>query len=99
MVEKNTIIKKAVTYLNETFDSPEIFVFGSAVSGNFTDESDIDIALYLNGYENYSLKDFVKILFYVQNQISSRLELHFFPAESEPLTFSEHVRNIGQKVA
>jgi predicted nucleotidyltransferase len=99
MVEKNEIIKKTITYLNEKFDTPEIFVFGSALTGNFTEESDIDIALYLRDYGNYSLNDFAKILFNVQNQISSRLELHFFPSQSEPLTFSEHIRSIGEKVA
>lgn len=99
MVEEETIINKASAYLTETFDKPEIFIFGSVINGNFTEYSDIDMALFLKDYQEYSLKDFAKILFYIQNHISSRIELHFFPDKIEPLTFSEHVRNKGKKVA
>lgn len=99
MDKEHTVIKKTMIYLNETFEVSEIFLFGSVTNENFTDDSDIDMALFLKDYEKYSLKDFAKTLFYIQNNISSRIELHFFPEKTEPLTFSEHVRNTGQKVA
>jgi predicted nucleotidyltransferase len=99
MAKEDTIIKKAAAYLSETFDRPEIFVFGSFSNGKFTEYSDLDMALFLEDYDKYSLKDFARILFYIQNHISSRIELHFFPKKNEPLTFSEHIKNTGKKVA
>ena len=99
MVKENNIIEKATAYLYETFDRPEIFVFGSFTNGQFTDDSDIDIALFLKDYDRFSLKDFARVLFYIQDSISSRIELHFFPDKDEPLTFSEYIRNTGRKVA
>lgn len=99
MDNKDIIIKKAAEYLNETFEIAAIYVFGSVIGKDFTEDSDIDMAIFLNDYDKYSLKDFAKILFYVQNHISSRIELHFFPDKTEPLTFSNHIKNIGKKVA
>lgn len=97
--KEDIVIKKTIEYLYETFGKPEIFIFGSFINGNFTEYSDIDIAIFLEDYEKYSLKDFAKSLFYIQNRISSRIELHFFPGKQEPLTFSEYIRNTGKKVA
>lgn len=99
MDKENVIINKAVTHLNKTYEIAEVYLFGSVMGGNFTDDSDIDMALFLKDYDKHSLKDFAKTFFYIQNNISSRIELHFFPAKTEPLTFSQHVRNTGRKVA
>ncbi len=99
MVKEDTIIKQVVAYLKENFDIADVFIFGSILGENFSLDSDIDIALYLKDYDKYSLKDFAKKLIYIQNHISSRLELHFFPAKTEPLTFSDYIRNTGRKVA
>jgi predicted nucleotidyltransferase len=99
MDNKDIVIKKAAEYLNETFEISAIYIFGSVIGENFNEDSDIDMAIFLKDYNKYSLKDFAKILFYVQNHISSRIELHFFPDKSEPLTFSAHIKNISKKVA
>ncbi len=99
MVIEDTILIELVHYLKETFEISGIYLFGSALNGNFTDESDIDIALFIKDYEKYSMKDFAKAFFYVQNNIGSRFELHFFSDNIIPLTFPDYVRNSGKKVA
>ncbi len=99
MDTENNEIKEAVDYLNRIFDIVEIYLFGSFIRENFSDESDIDMALFLKDYDKYTLKDFAKILYYIQNHISSRIEIHFFPEKTEPLTFPDHIKNIGKKVA
>ncbi|MCK4760979.1 MAG: nucleotidyltransferase domain-containing protein [Candidatus Aminicenantes bacterium] len=99
MVEENAVIEKVIAYLKKRVDISDIFLFGSITTGNFTEDSDIDIALYIKNYETYSLKDFARILFHIQDQFSSRIELHFFPDKAEPLTFPDYIRNTGKKVA
>ncbi|MGE5340312.1 MAG: nucleotidyltransferase domain-containing protein [Candidatus Omnitrophota bacterium] len=99
MVIDDSILNKLTEYLRNSFEITDIYLFGSAANGNFTWESDIDIALYLKDYNQHSLKEFAKTLFHVQNTISSRVELHFFPDKTEPLTFSAYVKNMGQKIA
>jgi predicted nucleotidyltransferase len=99
MDTENNEIKEAVDYLNRIFDIVEIYLFGSFIGENFSDESDIDMALFLKDYDKYTLKDFAKILYYIQNHISSRIEIHFFPEKIDPLTFPDHIKNIGKKVA
>ena len=99
MDKENAVIKQVTEFLKGQFDIAEIFLFGSIIGGNFTGDSDIDIALFIKDYETRSLKDFAKAVFYIQDKISSRIELHFFPDKSEPLTFSDYVRNTGKKIA
>lgn len=99
MAYEDTLLEKTIYYLNKTIEIEDIFVFGSFVQGNFNEESDIDIAVFVKNWEKYTLKDFARELFYVQNHISSRIELHFFPCKTEPLTFPEYIKNTGRKVA
>jgi len=99
MAYEDALIEKAVSFLYKTIEIEDIFVFGSFVEGNFNEESDIDIAVFVKNWGKYTLKDFARQLFYIQNYISSRIELHFFPSKTEPLTFQEYIRNTGRKVA
>jgi len=99
MAIEDSIIIKLAEYLKGIFDLTGIYLFGSVVNGNFSDESDIDVAIFIKDYNNRSLKDFAKAQFYIQNNISSRIELHFFPDQPLPLTFPDYVMNTGQKVA
>lgn len=99
MDKEHKIIKETAAYLNGIFDVQDIYIFGSIISGNFNEDSDIDMAIFLNDYHKYSLKDFAKILFYIQNNISSRMEIHFSPVRDDPLSFSNHIKHNGKKVA
>ncbi len=61
MDKESAIINQVIAYLKENFKISEIFLFGSIIGENFTDDSDIDIALFFEDYQKYSLKDFAKI--------------------------------------
>lgn len=58
------------------YDCQQIFLFGSYVRGTYHDESDIDIAVILKGFENSI--DIQLELMRLRRQIDSRIEPHPF---------------------
>jgi uncharacterized protein len=74
------IAKKYAEAVKAKFNSNRIFLFGSFVKGNYNDDSDIDIAVVLNDYNN--LIDMQLELMRLRRKIDSRIEPHPF-RESE----------------
>jgi len=58
------------------FSNCRIYLFGSQIKGTFHKDSDIDIAVVLNNYENKS-EMFLKLM-QIRRKIDSRIEPHPF---------------------
>jgi len=57
------------------------FLFGSHVEGRADQFSDIDIAAFIDGAEQWDLQRRVRAAVEAQSQIGDDIELHFFAAE------------------
>lgn len=78
-MDKAGAIKVARLYadaVKENFNFVKIFLFGSYAKGNYNDDSDIDIAIVLNDYNN--LMDIQLELMRIRRKIDSRIEPHPF---------------------
>jgi len=70
------IAQKYAGALKGNYDLVKVFLFGSYARGNYTDDSDIDIAVVLNDYTN--LLDIQLELMQIRRKIDSRIEPHPF---------------------
>jgi predicted nucleotidyltransferase len=62
--------------IKSDFDYDKIFLFGSYAKGNFNDNSDIDIAVVFDDYDNRMNRQFE--LLKLRRKIDSRIEPHPF---------------------
>ena len=74
------IAQKYAHAVNANYKSIRIILFGSYAKGNFTEDSDIDIAVVFKDYSN--LLDMQLELMRIRRKIDSRIEPHPF-RESE----------------
>jgi predicted nucleotidyltransferase len=74
------IAKRYAFAVNENYKHIRIILFGSYAKGNYTDDSDIDIAVVIKDYSN--LLDIQLELMRLRRKIDSRIEPHPF-RESE----------------
>jgi len=78
------------------------FLFGSQVDGNATADSDIDLAAFIEGAEEWGLRQRTRVIVLVQREAGHDIELHIFPASAlehcEPASFAAYVQKHGIKV-
>jgi predicted nucleotidyltransferase len=77
-------------------------LFGSQVEGSASEDSDIDLAVFIEGAERWDLRQRVRLSCRVQREAGDRVELHIFPAAAlkhcEPASFAAYVLRHGVKV-
>jgi uncharacterized protein len=83
------IAQKYADAVKLKYDFAKVILFGSFAKGNFSEDSDIDIAVILKDYTNYI--DTQVDLMRIRRKIDSRIEPHPFREEefniSNPLVF------------
>lgn len=101
-MDKSEAIKIANKYANavrSNYDCVDVFLFGSYVKGTSHENSDIDIAVILNGFEN--ALDIQLELMRLRRKIDSRIEPHPFRLadfnSTNPLVYEiiQHGQRIG----
>lgn len=78
-MDKTDALKSANIYaglVKENYDNIKVFLFGSYAKGNFTEDSDIDIAVVFKDFKN--LMDIQLELMRLRRKIDSRIEPHPF---------------------
>ena len=70
------IARKYAALINNNYDCKQAFLFGSYAKGIQSEESDIDIAIILNEFEN--TMDIQLELMRLRRKIDSRIEPHPF---------------------
>ena len=100
-MDKVDAIKVAQLYaraIKENYKFIKIILFGSYAKGNYTDDSDIDIAVVFNDYNN--LMDIQLDLMRLRRKIDSRIEPHPFREKdfdlSNPLV--NEILKYGQEI-
>jgi len=74
--------RAAVACLSRFATVTAAYPFGSQVEGRADQWSDIDLAVFVEAVEAWSLPDRAQIAARVQNEAGDDIELHLFPAES-----------------
>ena len=78
------------------------FVFGSHVEGVPDEESDIDLAVFVEGAERWDFRRRVEMGVLVKREAGDNIDVHFFPAtaleHSEPASFATYVKTHGVMV-
>jgi len=72
--------RRALEVLSRQATVRGLFVFGSQVSGDVDEYSDIDIAAFVDEAETWSLDRRVGVIVEVQREAGDDLDVHFFPA-------------------
>ena len=73
--------REAVRVLSRQADIRAAYVFGSRVSGGAHPLSDIDIAAFVEGLEQWDLRRRARAAARVQKEAGDDVEVHFFRAE------------------
>ncbi len=75
------------------------YVFGSHVHGTPDTYSDIDLAVFVEGLEGWTLFQRAEITALVQREVGDDIELHYLPAHaltsSDPASFAAYVLHYG----
>jgi predicted nucleotidyltransferase len=92
------IAQRYAAVVSDHFNSIRIILFGSYAKGNYTDDSDIDIAVVLKDYSN--LIDMQLELMRLRRKIDSRIEPHPFRESefelSNPIVYE--IMKYGQEI-
>lgn len=81
-------------------DVSEAYVFGSAVTGSFDKESDIDVAVVSRHFQGLPYYDVKKISRY-RRKVDLRLEIHpfsFNEVRTDPPQFFMKIKNTGIRI-
>ncbi len=97
----NKIISRYIKQVKENFpDFERAFVFGSYVKGNFTQNSDIDIALIFKNMEDIQRFDLQVLLMLLASKIDTRIEPHPLSHEDfyQETPFAHEIKRNGFEI-
>lgn len=93
------LANKALELLSSQISIKAAYLYDSHVKGNAGKQSDIDVGVFIEGYDTMSLSQMVRLIVLVQKEINDTLDIHFFPAEAliheEPASFTPYVIKNG----
>lgn len=75
-------VRKALQVVNRNVTVVAAYLFGSQVTGNADQWSDIDLAVFAEGVETWDIRDRARAAVRVQKEAGDELEVHFFPASA-----------------
>ena len=100
MLDKTTVREIAEKYAEEVkkiLEPSLIVLFGSYVSGNAHEWSDIDIAVIMHDYQGDWLETH-SMLFTLKRRINSDIEPHLLDETCDKTGFVEHVIKTGELI-
>jgi predicted nucleotidyltransferase len=79
-----------------------VYVFGSHVTGRADEWSDIDVAAFMEGIENWDFWQRTQVMAQVQMEVGHDIEPHLFPASAlenaEPGSFAADIIKHGVRI-
>ena len=97
------MIKRAVAFLHEEIEVSQVVVFGSTVTGERDESSDVDLAIFSPDVAELGLRGRANLAARVRLGCALELEPHFFPAfaltDAQPGSFVKHILDTGKRVA
>lgn len=98
----DTVLSNTAAFLRDHVEVNAIYLFGSQVSGDTHEFSDIDIAVFSADADQLGMIGRMKLGAQVQRACGDDIEPHFFPAwalEEPPKgSFAEHVIKTGRRI-
>ncbi len=95
--------KAALEVLSRMTEVDSAYLFGSQVEGRSDEWSDIDLAVFIEGLDSWSLRDRVGAAVEVQKAVGDDVEVHFFPAlaarEPPPASFADWILTHGVELS
>jgi predicted nucleotidyltransferase len=92
----------AVEILSRLGTVRSAYLFGSQVEGTADEWSDIDVAVFMDGVENWDLPRQVSAMTRVMDEAGDDVEVHLFPAYSlenpERGSFAEYILKHGVRI-
>jgi predicted nucleotidyltransferase len=94
--------EKAIRVLSQQAHVRAAFLFGSHVDGNADEDSDIDVAAFIDEAKQWDIRRRALAAVETQKQTGYDIELHFFPTEhlQDPPTasFAEYILTHGVRI-
>ena len=100
MLDKGTVVNTVTQYadaVKKQFSPSAIVLFGSYVTGEANDESDIDVAVIFNGFSGDWLEA-SSALWRLRRGISYDIEPHLLDTTNDKSGFISHVFKTGQVI-
>jgi predicted nucleotidyltransferase len=95
-------VNKAISSLKAKMPVDAVYLFGSQVSGNTTEYSDIDIAAFAPGVDNMNLDEKITIIARVRMEVDAPVEIHLFDSnrlkQARPTNIYGHIIETGKKI-
>ena len=96
-------VRGALMALRRRVDVSAAFLFGSHAEGGADADSDIDLAVFVTGAENWGLRERADLAVLVQREVGNEVELHVFAASAleqpDPASFAAYVQKHGVRVS
>jgi predicted nucleotidyltransferase len=91
--------RRALDVLGRSLKIVAAYVFGSQVDGTSDQWSDIDLAVFADGLENWDISTRAKAIATVQEEAGDDIEVHLFSTESlercDPASFAGWILSCG----
>jgi len=93
------IIKRFAELVMQEFSVSSMYLFGSYAKGNYSEDSDIDIAVIGNNFVGDPIEDTLKLM-RIRRKVDNRIEPHPFNSSDFDLTnpFVREIVSTGRKI-
>jgi predicted nucleotidyltransferase len=99
-MDKVEVIYKLNLYsqkINSVFNPEMIYLFGSYAKGNWHEDSDIDVAVIFNKFQENQF-DIIKKILKLRRSIDLRIEPVLFEINVDPSGFLKTIMNTGELI-
>lgn len=100
--EINEKVMNAIRTLSRFSAVRAAYLFGSQTEGTADEWSDIDVAVFMDGVEEWDIKKRASVAARVMIEVGSEVEVHLFPVSSlehpDRGSFAEYVLKHGVKI-
>ena len=103
LIDVTEISKRAIEVLGQHISVLAAYVFGSHATGGADEDSDIDLAVFVEEAEELDLPRAARLDRLVHREVSNAVEVHYFPAkavrDSDPASFATYVKTSGRPIS
>lgn len=98
----DSVIEKGLEYLRERIRIEAAYLFGSQLTGETHEYSDIDLAVFSPDVDTMDFFQRIRVQSELSLNCDSRLELHLYPskalAEARPTNFAGYIVTHGKRL-
>ncbi len=95
-------LHSVLRYVNEEVRLIEAYLFGSQITGEADEWSDIDIAVFCQGIEDWKIQKEVEVSIEIMSQFGDDIDVHFFPISElenpSPASFAQYIIKHGLRL-